>query len=75
VTDVEDVDLLFRLKNAIHHTIYVSLAAIQQLPGLFSFRNERTSIGMLLQGQDSLLQTVIPAESRNRFRRVDIVVE
>ena len=62
-TDMEHIDSLLSLYNAIDHAINMRLATIQQMPSRLVLRDHGTPVGMFFQTKDRSFKTFVPSKS------------
>src|SRR5271168_4808949 len=75
VTDVEDVDALPPLYDAVDDTIDMRLVPVQQMPEFPSLGSYGAAVGCFFQAKDFPLEAPIPAECCGGFACVNVVEE
>ena len=64
MADVENVNLLVRLHDAVNHTIDMRFVAIKQVPEILAFGSKGAAFGVLLQGEQGNFQALEPSVCR-----------
>ena len=62
-------------QDAEDRTINVWLVAVQQMPELVTFGRQRTSLGVVLQGENRLFEPKVRSQGRGGVLDVDLVVQ
>jgi len=75
VANVENVHLPVEFADSIYHTIDVRLVSIEQMSQMRVLPGHGTSMRMLFQAQDGVIETQIPLERGIRTSGFDFGVE
>src|ERR1039458_5440185 len=75
VADVEHVDLLLLLHDAVDYAVHVRLVAKEQVSEVTVFWRHRAAVGAASQGANGVPEAAIPGKSRIRRTCINPVIE